>query len=227
MRAESADRQRQRLLRDMGIEFWFLRAAPGARVPAEAAAHSGDDASARPAAAADRPARQLPARSRKATPSNAGRGPSNDPPPAVSKPPPASQTEPAFSVVALGLPGALLVASAFPARGGEARLAQDLIRAARRDWAAGVRQARFDWPLPGAQGSSRPALTAFVEKQAEDFAPECLLATESVASRLQSAPLRPTVIPELHSLAAPDAKRKLWQQLQALGQPPGDGRNSD
>lgn len=231
MQAESADRQRQRLLRDMGIECWFLRAAPGARMPA--GADSGADAgscSARPAVDAGRPAgaaRQPPAQIGKDAPPPAGKAPSSAPSPA--KPPPASQTEPAFSVIASGLPGALLVASAFPLRSGEARLAQDLVRAARRDWTAEVRHARFDWPQPGARGSSRPALAAFVEKQAEDFAAQCLLATESVAARLQDASFPPAIspvtIPELQSLASPEAKRKLWQQLQALGRPADGNQN--
>ena len=235
MQAESADRQRQRLLRDMGIECWFLRAAPGARMPAGAVVDSGADAgsrSARPAVETGRPsgaARQPPTQIEEDAPPPAGKAPSGAPSPA--KPPPASQTEPAFSVVASGLPGALLVASAFPLRSGEARLAQDLVRAARRDWTAEVRHARFDWPQPGARGSSRPALAAFVEKQAEDFAAQCLLATESVAARLQDASfppsIQPATIPELQSLASPEAKRKLWQQLQALGRPADGNQNGD
>ena len=244
MQAESADRQRQRLLRDMGIECWFLRTAPGARMPtgaavdSGAAADSGADAGPRPARSAveaGRPAgaaRQLPAETGEDAPPPAGKAPSAPPPPAVSKPPPASQTEPAFSVVASGLPGALLVASAFPLCSGEARLAEDLVRAARRDWTAEVRHARFDWPQPGARGSSRPALAAFVEKQAEDFAAQqCLLATESVAARLQDASfqpvIQPAIIPELQSLATPEAKRKLWQQLQALGRPADGNQNGE
>ena len=124
------------------------------------------------------------------------------------------------------------MASAFPLHSGEARLAQDLVRAARRDWTAEVRHARFDWPQPGARGSSRPALAAFVEKQAEDFAAQqCLLATESVAARLQDASFQPAIqlatIPELQSLAAPEAKRKLWQQLQALGRPADGNQNGE
>ena len=203
-------------------------------MPAGAAADSGADAGprpARPAVEAGRPAgaaRQLPVQAGEDAPPPAGKAPSAPPQPAVSKSPPASQTEPAFSVVASGLPGALLVASAFPLRSGEARLAEDLVRAARRDWTAEVRHARFDWPQPGARGSSRPALAAFVEKQAEDFAAQqCLLATESVAARLQDASFQPATIPELQSLAAPEAKRKLWQQLQALGCPADGNQNGE
>ena len=198
------DAHRQRLLRDMGVERWLLRAPPGATTQAGAAGPLETDAPARPSDALG----QAPARPGKEVAPN-GRSQSNAPS--------AAETAPAFAIVVLGLPGTLLAVSAFPPRSGAAQLAQDLLRAARRDWAAAMRQVRFDWPLPGAQGTFRPALTAFLEKQIQDFAAQRLLATESVARRLKDAPLQLIVIPELQALADdPDAKRKLWQRLQAL-----------
>lgn len=202
------DAHRQRLLRDMGLEPWFLRATPGATTQAGAAGPLKTDAAASAARPPGAP-RPAPARSgSEAAPNGRSRIDSR----------PASETALVFAIVVLGLPGALLAASAFPPRSSVARLAQDLLRAARRDWAAEVRQVRFDWPLPSAQGAFRPALAAFLEKQVQDFAAERLLATESVAQRLKDAPLQLIVIPELQALADdPEAKRKLWQRLQELG----------
>ena len=120
-----------------------------------------------------------------------------------------------FAVVALGVPGALLVADAFQ-RKREARLARDLIRAARRDWSAGAGQARFDWPQPGVTGASARALAAFIEKQSEDHEARLTLVTESVAGRLGNIPFEFVTVPDLASLGEPANKAALWRFFQGL-----------
>ena len=188
----SAEARRRRLLNDMGIDVWYARVSPRAAKADRAAKF--DRKALGPSPVAKLGAEPLAP----AEPSNA-----------------AAQPVAPFAVVALGVPGALLIAGA-ASRRAESALAKDLVRAAGRDWSVAVRQARFDWPQPGVSGAPAPALAAFVEKQAETFAAKRLLVTETVAMRIEGGAFEFVRVPEMASLADPQNKKKLWRQLQEL-----------
>ena len=206
--ARSSEAVRRRLLRDMGIEVWYARGGAQEAVPgrAETAAREMGKAVGEPAGIG------VP------VPSDSGRPETASVPSApgaqrsAESGEPARRDDTAFAVVALGLPGALLVVDASPRRR-EAQLARDVLCAARGDWSAVVQQARFEWPQPGVPGAPGPALTAFVEKQAEDFGARGVLVTESVAGRLGDCPLDLVRVPDLASLVEPRNKVALWRRL--------------
>ncbi len=129
--------------------------------------------------------------------------------------PPATATDEAFTLVATCAKGALLASAAFASRK-QALLAADIVRCAGRDWAASVRQMRFDWPLPGITGSAGPAVAAFLDKQIQDFAVQRPLVTAPAAKHIPAEPFDFLAIPKLEQLEDPDAKRELWRQLQNL-----------
>ncbi len=214
---------RERLLHAMGIEVWYARG----RAPIPGVVESGDPAEATVtdvvepdavSADADGPG-SIPPVSVAVGRSASSRAPRRtvEPEQAPEPEPLASEApgEAPFSIVALGAPGVLLLVDALQ-RSGEARLARDVVRAVRRDWSAPVEQAQFAWPQPGASGASAPAVTAFVEKQAEDHAARLLLASESVAARLRDAPFEFVAVPDLASLAEPRNKLALWRRIQEL-----------
>ncbi len=200
---------RHRLLSDMGIQTWYLRRT-GAEVadvgpvsgsdvitrdqePANAAvARTGIDPAPRGESAA-RAAKLATAETRAA----------------------ASQHEESFTVVALGVQGALLIAGGVT-RAGDAALANDVVRALRRDWSVTARKAQFTWPQAAASGDPGLALAAFVEKQMEDHAAGMLLVTESVAARLGADAGRFVTIAEVETLSDPRNKAALWRRLQRL-----------
>lgn len=198
-----------RLLKDMGIDAWYLREAVPDRV--EAAPTTGTDTAMPKQAPADTTPSQRHADPQPVTQTATVSAPtaSGDLPAAGDQ-----AVEP-FAVQALGVPGALLIAGTF-ARAGDAVLARDIVRTARRAWSASVRQAGFSWPQAGASGEPAPALGAFIEKQAEDCAAETLLVTESAAARLGDCALTFVSIPDLDTLADPQNKVALWRRLQAL-----------
>ena len=189
--ARTSQEARRRLLHDMGIEAWYARGMPG-----QPPARPGAEESVAAVAPGQPPARPEAEES-------------------VAAVVPGQPGEPPFTVVAFGVPGALLVVEA-PPRGPEAVLARDVLRATRRDWSAAVRQARFEWPQPGVAGASRRALAAFVEKQAEDFGAHLALVTESAATRLGGCPVNFVTVPDLQALADPQQKRELWRRVQQL-----------
>ena len=206
---------RRRLLNDMGIEVWYSRAPePATGEPADPvpAATVADRAAGPPEPApvevpverADSDPPSIRAGSRT--------GATETGPLQMASP---TRAETAFSVEALAAPGVLLVAGAFT-RPGEVMLAKDVVRAARRDWSAGVRRARFDWPQPGAAGEPGPALEAFVEKQAGDCGAKLLLITELAAALLHPVPLKFTPVPDIATLSDPQGKLALWRRLQEL-----------
>ena len=211
----SGEELRRRLLRDMGIEFWYARGS--ARVPVSTGAgDAAEDAAAGIGkAGGERADDGVPG------PSGGDRSETASVPSEPGAQGSGAEVEAerrddaAFAVVAYGLPGALLVAEASRRRE-EAVLARDVLRAARRDWSAAVGQARFEWPQPGVSGEPGPALAAFVEKQAEDFRARLVLVTESVAGRLGDCPVEPVTVPAPSSLAEPRSKAALWRRLQQL-----------
>ena len=219
---------RHRLLNDMGIEAWYLRrnGTPGADaqpaagadaagpdpVPARAAASRTDTAS--PGAASARAAAAGDDSSRVQQAENPTRATAA--PPADSRETGNLDTEP-FTVVALGVAGALLIAGGF-ARAGDASLARDVVRALGRDWSAKTKKVQFTWPQAGASGAPGPALAAFIEKQAEDHAAGTLLVTESVAARLGADMQNFASVPEIETLTDPRNKAALWRRLQTLDQ---------
>ncbi len=232
---------RRRLLNRMGIDVWHLRgtaagssvesaggvADTAGRVPEQVAAGSSVTPAAPARSVAKGGATQavaMDALSAAAAPGEVAVPETVDVPGEVAAPgavdvpgavAPGTADEAPFAVQALGLPGVLLVASAFSRRHEQA-LARDVLRAARRDWSATVEQARFDWPQPGAAGKSNSALAAFVEKQAENCAAQLVLVAESTVPRLGNCPFKFVEVPDMSSLADPRNKQALWRRLQAL-----------
>ncbi|MCY4563476.1 MAG: hypothetical protein OXE40_03245 [Gammaproteobacteria bacterium] len=209
----SSEERRRRLLRDMGIEVWYARGR------AEEACSGKAGESAEAAATEAVKARGGPDDSGVPGPADNG-PPATEPAPSVPGTEQSAATDAAervddapFAVVALGMPGALLIVDASPRRQ-DAVLARDVLRAALRDWSAAVGQARFEWPQPGVKGAPGPALTAFVEKQAEDVSARLVLITESVAGRLGDCPLDLVSVPDLPSLAETRNKIALWRRIQ-------------
>ena len=121
-------------------------------------------------------------------------------------------TDPPYSVAALGAPGVVFVVEGLQNRG-DATLARDIVWAACRDWTLRVGRARFDWPQPGASGSSAPVLAAFIEKQVEDHGASRVLIAESVANRLDEQSDDFIQVPDLSSLAEREDKLALWRRL--------------
>ena len=206
---------RRRLLNEMGIEVWYLRArAPAAGVP---------DSALPPAVVADSAAEPLvpaphsdPVHRRHMDPRSVKAAScQSDTDTKADLAAPERRAEARFAVEALAVPGVLLVAGA-SSRRGETLLAKDVVRAARRDWSAAVRRARFDWPQPGAAGASGPALAAFVDKQAEDCGAKILLITACAASHLADCPFDFVAVPDIASLAEAQNKLVLWRRLQEL-----------
>ena len=191
----------------MGIEAWCLRrAAPLSR--------RSPPAPAVPAV----PKAPAPARSR--SPS-ARRGASVPPAPRPAAPTARAQdpadAEP-FTLIAFcaaGEGGGALLATGGLTGRGQAALAADIVRCLSRNWSATVRRIEFNWPLPGVTGAAGPALSAFLDKQVNDFSVVRALATESAAARLPALGLGVATIPDLDQLDGPEAKRALWRQLQA------------
>ena len=114
-----------------------------------------------------------------------------------------------------GQDGGALLACGSPAGRGQALLAADIVRCLGRNWSATVRRIEFKWPLPGVSGDPEPALGAFLDKQFHDFAVTRALATASAVAKLPPAGIDFITIPDLAQLEEPEAKRALWQQLQA------------
>ena len=209
--ARTGEEARRRLLNAMGIDVWYPRVAGDStaadvRTAGEAGART--EAATAPAAVT-----ASGATDGKSPATGVTRTEAASLPPAGATAAPRDATP--FAVVALGVPGALLVVPAFSGRG-EATLARDLVRAARRNWTAEVAEARFDWPQPGVSGKSTPALAAFVEKQAEDFKAELMLVSESASRYLGDFPVELVRVPDMASLAEPRNKLKLWRQLKVL-----------
>ncbi len=210
-----SERQR-RLLGDMGIEVWYLR-GPGrakAVVPTRGVSPTPPPDSRTTAALIDKAHQSADAspasdarRETLGAPSETG---ASTAPPSPQQPAPA--TDAPYAVVALGAPGILLVVEHSTNRG-DAILARDIVWAACGDWTPPVRQARFDWPQPGATGSSAPVLAAFIEKQAEDHGAQRVLVTASTARRLDANAEHFIEIPDLSSLADGEAKSALWQRV--------------
>ncbi len=202
---------RRRLLHDMGIEVWYIRAEAQKTAVGHAAEPasnlSREDAPTDPPSTGQPLAVGMPSVDVEPDVSNL-RGPSTAPPPARAADPP-------YTVVAHGAPGVLLVVDALEGGGGVI-LARDIVRAVCRDWAGAVGQARFDWPQPGASGASAPALAAFIEKQVEDYGAKRLLIAESTASRLGDDADDFIRVPDLPSLGDAEAKSQLWRLLRGL-----------
>lgn len=200
---------RRRLLRDMGIEAWYARSTEPDPCPADSG--DGDPATGAGIGGAASPAATMDANAQAVDPALPDSGPGQP----AEQGAPAGQEEPPFAIVALGVPGTLLLVDAFRHKQ-EARLARDVVRAVRRDWSAAVAQARFDWPQPGASGASAPAVAAFIEKQAEDHGARVMLVSESVAARLGKAPFEFVTLPDPASLGEARNKLALWRHIQKL-----------
>jgi len=123
-----------------------------------------------------------------------------------------------FALVAFcaaGLEGGALLATNGFSEPKLSLLARDLVHCLCADWSVAVRQIKFEWPMPGVPGSMQPALSAFLDKQLQDFAVTRALATASAARRLPPADIEFVPIPDLEELRDPDAKRALWRQMQS------------
>lgn len=232
---------RRQILSDMGIPVWRLRVATldeavpvaeeGAAADEPPPAAEAETARAPMPAAALRSALQEAAESPRIRARGNSPGGRNAPDgraePAASARPAAADTAPVerFSVLALAVPGAVLVLEGSPSKT-DLRLAMDVLAAASGDWQARPSSRRFDWPpavaadtLPADVAAGARALKAFVDKDVADHRARTLLATEFVARRLHESWAGCTLVtlPELAALGGnPDAKRALWQRLMEL-----------
>ncbi|MYE84770.1 MAG: hypothetical protein F4X31_00790 [Gammaproteobacteria bacterium] len=203
------DPRHTQILKDMGIEAWCLRrAAPVARQSPPMPAAPKEPAGARTEPLSTRRSASVPPAPRPAPPAAAA---------PAAKVPDATDAEPftltAFCTASEG-GGALLATSGLTGRG-QAALAADIVRCLSRNWSATVRRIEFNWPLPGVTGAAGPALSAFLDKQINDFSVTRALATQSAAARMPTLGIGVATIPDLNQLDSPDAKRALWRQLQA------------
>ncbi len=187
----------------MGIEAWCLRRA--APLPRQSS----------PAPAA--PKAPAPARARSPSVRRGASVPPAPRPAPAARARDAADAEP-FTLIAFCAAGegggALLATGGLTARG-QAALAADIVRCLNRNWSATVRRIEFNWPLPGVTGAAGPALSAFLDKQINDFSVIRALATQTAAARLPALGIGVAAIPDLNRLDGPDAKRALWRQLQA------------
>lgn len=197
------DPHRTQILQDMGIEVWRQRRQAPQEAPAAAPRRSAGVPRQR-AQQRRRPPVAPPAARR---PAVAGAQPERAPPAA------ATPTDAAFALTATCAEGTLVVTGAFTNRK-QAALAGDIARCACGDWAAELKHLRFDWPLPGVSGSAAPAVSAFLDKQMQDYAVQRPLVTASIASKIPPGAIDCMAIPDLEQLDAPDAKRELWRRLQ-------------
>ncbi len=191
----------------MGIEAWCLRrAAPLPRRSPPTPAEPKAPAPARARSPSARRGASVPPAPRPAPPAAPGAG-ARDP----------ADAEP-FTLIAFcaaGEGGGALLATGGLTGRGQAALAADIVRCLSRNWSAAIRRIEFNWPLPGVTGAAGPALSAFLDKQVNDFSVVRALATESAAARLPALGLGVAAIPDLDQLDGPEAKRALWRQLQA------------
>lgn len=235
MRASLDNATRLAILADLGIDVWRVRGAPDqtSDVADTAAPENSLTVGLAPpppspraaASAAPLPAEVAPPGSAaKAEPSSPSAGS------ASAAPGPHVRPDAAFSLVALGQPGALLLLAAEPV-GREARFARDLLAAAARNHRDTPVSRRFDWPpapgLPGIDqpGASERAFAAFLDKARADMDARHLLVDPIVAPRIIRLGLSMSVItlPVLADLARDgSAKRALWAALASpLGGPSG------
>ncbi|MBK80278.1 MAG: hypothetical protein CMQ43_05105 [Gammaproteobacteria bacterium] len=229
---------RRRILGDLGIVPWQLRAAPGdgaagaarpepegrrAPVPVTPAGPGTiREPAGTPAAAAAAPGAAPAARPA------ANTGSRDQPPPsarpAQEPPRPAADTKPAepFSVLALVSGDTLMLVDGAASRRDQ-RLARDVLAAASGDFAGRPASRTFRWPpveggidlQRGAEAAVR-ALAAFVDKDVADHAVRRVLCTPEVAARWSAAPggAGRIELPPLADLGQdPAAKRALWQRL--------------
>ena len=196
------------ILADLGIDVWRLRGAPDQtlNVPDPTAT---DDPRPHGVPAPPSPVSGLAAAPAAASPETAlATGP-------------IGRQDAAFSLVALGQPGALLLLAAEPV-GREARFDRDLLAAAACNHRDTPVSRRFDWPpapgLPGIDqpGASERAFAAFLDKARADIEARHLLVDPIVAPRIIRLGLSMSVItlPVLADLARDgSAKRALWAAL--------------
>lgn len=229
------DDRHRRILRQMNVDVWVLRAAPGqgraGRAPdvaveaqpaaAAAALRAALDRTSTPPTVAGRPA-AAPAAAPAPTPAPA---PLPDIPGAVSD---AAGGQP-FEVVSVALPGVVLLLDGAVSRR-DMRLARDLVSAVAGDWNRQPERRRFVWPptsgvLPGSAGDAHPdragsaasrALRAFADKHLEDHRARLLICAGQVGERLADdwdgvRLLRIAALSQLGRDAA--AKRRLWAEL--------------
>jgi len=192
----------------MGIEAWCLRrAAPLARRSPPLPATPKAPAQARARPPSTRRGASVPPAARPAPP--AAQAP-------AARAHDATDAEP-FTLIAFcaaGEGGGALLATGGLTGRGQAALAADIVRCLNRNWSATVRRIEFKWPLPGVPGAVQPALSAFLDKQINDFSVTRALATQSATARLPALGIGVAAIPDLNQLDGPDAKRALWRQLQ-------------
>ena len=208
------DERRRHILKQMDVDVWVLRVAPGATPAASAevspeaspeAARAGPaalraaleaPASPGPVARAAEP-RRRPATEATGTAPAAGPAVAAATSPAVSAAPGDAADQGAFSVVSVALPGVVLLLEGDASRR-DMRLARDLVSAVAGEWARKPERRRFLWPptsgvVPASGGASDPAraetapsraLRAFADKHLEDHKARLLICAGSVGDRI-------------------------------------------
>lgn len=235
MRASLDNTARLAVLADLGIDVWRLRGAPDQTpdvVDSAAPENSLTVGLVPPPPSPRAAASAAPLPAEVAPPGSAAKAErsSRSAGSASGAPGPHVRPDAAFSLVALGQPGALLLLAAEPV-GREARFARDLLAAAARNHRDTPVSRRFDWPpapgLPGIDqpGASERAFAAFLDKARADIEARHLLVDPIVAPRIIRLGLSMSVItlPALADLARDgSAKRALWAALASpVGGPSG------
>jgi hypothetical protein len=111
----------------------------------------------------------------------------------------------------MAVPGALLFAD----RSAKAfrHLYTDVLRAVAGDWCADPVVLRFDWPIPGVNGSPAEALGAFVDKQIGDFEARRVLVLAELAPLFGRLDRSFESIAGGDTLDDPVVKSELWQRI--------------
>jgi hypothetical protein len=222
------DARRRQILEDMGILVWRQRAPAGALVQAP------DAPQAAPTPVFREDHRGLSERRREPTSPTVRRGTGRSgqpvrPPPALGDVPSAEtpatetpahnralrETAPAscdrLEIHSMAVPGALLFAD----RSAKAfrHLYTDVLRAVAGDWCADPVVLRFDWPIPGVNGSPAEALGAFVDKQIGDFEARRVLVLAELAPLFGRLDRSFESIAGGDTLDDPVVKSELWQRI--------------
>ncbi len=223
------DSRRRKILRDMGIDVWVLRAVPGqaagaSSAPAIAELPTGSLAAAtppNPAAAARAALTGIAAQQAEPRRSDGSRRRAETP-----------DSAPAERIVveSVALKGVVLLLYG-PVSRRDQRLAHDVVSSAVAAWSEKPVHRRFSWPPAAPAGKSaadanglpvlRRALRAFVDKDLHDHQAHKVLYVGAVAEHLPDTwpGARVLRLPALGELSRDaEAKKRLWTEMCASGE---------
>jgi hypothetical protein len=210
------DPVRRKMLEDMGIDVWLLRAPVPSADTAPAEVADVVEAIVAPPAQPLSPIQTEPSA-----------------PPAPPAPPAPIQTEQPVQPLQEDPPGGSLAVTCFVSEfvvmlidnaepGVSRRLCGDLLAAVTGNWSAGPDSARiseipFTWPAGRTRAEGWRAFNAFADRQLGETEVRVVMCSAELADRLPELPTacRLLVLPGFSELGV-DAKRSLWRQIQAL-----------